>query len=274
MVAFLNIDVRYRPDAPRNTAILSTFPGIGVYDRRRSMSISLWGRSVMEKITINRRTFLSVAATSGVLARGGANEPPIVKTKYCGWGIFCSPQIAFGILLVVCFGVAGPSRAAASVIYDFSLPANGALGAIDIKLNVGSFLPAAGLQIASLAAPQVTAFSSGTPVSAADSVVGINVLAASSLFGIRLATASGSNVLFTTSYPGDFFIFERTPNQVGTFLSSGGNVVSGLTLNTATPQATLVVTDSDAVPEPTTLSLCGWVFVGIASWYGLRRRSA
>jgi hypothetical protein len=179
----------------------------------------------------------------------------------------------FGILLTLCLGLAGANPAAASVIYDFSLPANGSVGAIDIQLTFASFVAAgAGLTVDVLSAAPVTSFSSGTPVNAAGSVVGFEVDAGSTLFGVQLFSPSSASVLFTPAYPGDFFSFARTANQTGTFTATG-NVTSSLSLNTAHPTATLVVTNTSAVPEPATASLLGLWLLGIAGWQ-MRRRAA
>jgi hypothetical protein len=170
-----------------------------------------------------------------------------------------------GILLTLCLGIAGANPAAASVIYDFSLASNGSVGAIDIQLTFDSFVAAGGgLNPELLSFPQVTSFSSGTPVNAGASVVVFEVDAASTFFGLQLFAPGSSSVLYTPGYPADFFAFGRTDSQTGTFTASG-NVTSDLGLNTAQPAGTLVVTDT-SVPEPVTASLFGLGFLGIAGW--------
>jgi len=185
-----------------------------------------------------------------------------LKIASCSWR-------RFGIVLALCLGIAAARPAAASVIYDFSLPANGLVGAIDIQLTFASFVAAgAGLSVDGLSAAPVTSFSSGTPVNAAGSVVGFEVDAGSTLFGVDLFAPNSSTVLFNPNYPADFFSFARTATQTGTFTATG-NVTSSLALNTATPTATLVVT---VTPEPATASLLGFCLIGIAGWQ-MRRRS-
>jgi hypothetical protein len=181
----------------------------------------------------------------------------------------------FGMLLALCLGLAGANRAAASVIYDISVPANGSVGAIDVQLTFDGFVtPGAGLSVYGTSGAPVTSFSSGTPVDATQSLEGFEVDAGSTLFGLALLSPSGSLVLLNPDFPADFFSFARTANQTGTFTGTG-NVISDLPLNTDTPTATLVVTDTSAVPEPATASLLGLGLglLGIAGWQ-MRRRSA
>jgi len=180
--------------------------------------------------------------------------------------------ILFFVPLALCLGLGATSPAAAAVIYDFSLPANGSVGAVNIQLTFAGFLPEAALGAYPLITPDVTAFSSGTPVDASTSVAGVDVDAASTLFGMFLEAPGGGRVLYTALYPADFFVFGRTPTQTGTFLSSAGNVISDLALDMATPIATLVVTNT-AVPEPSTGLLLGLGCVGVAAWRRLHRRS-
>jgi hypothetical protein len=181
----------------------------------------------------------------------------------------------FGMLLALCLGLAGANRAAASVIYDISVPANGSVGAIDVQLTFDGFVtPGAGLSVYGTSGAPVTSFSSGTPIDPIQSVIGFEVDPGSTLFGIALISPGSSIVLLNENYPADFFSFTRTANQTGTFTGTG-NVISDLTLNTGTPTATLVVTDTSAVPEPATASLLGLGLglLGMAGWR-IRRRSA
>lgn len=177
---------------------------------------------------------------------------------------------SFGILIAACLVLGDARPAAASVVYDFSLAANGEVGAINIEVTLADFLPAAGLNVFDLSAPEVSAFSSDIPIDAASSFIGLDVTTTSTLVGIRLASAI-SEVLTTLEYPNDFFVFDRTVTQVGTFLSSTGTVVSEFSLDTATPTATLVVTN---VPEPASAVLLTFGVAGAGAWRRRRRTPA
>jgi hypothetical protein len=162
-------------------------------------------------------------------------------------------------LLAVCLGFAAPARAA--VIYDFSLPANGDVGPIAIQLTFPDFLPANGLDAFATTDPEVTAFSSVTPIDPA-SVVGVDIDPGVTLFGLALFSPGGNFTLLNRNYPADFFNFVRAPNETGTFLSSSGLVESDFALDTTTPTATLTVT---ATPEPMTVLLFGIGAAGMAA---------
>ena len=177
-------------------------------------------------------------------------------------------RISFGILLAGCLLVGGVRPAAASVVYDFSLGANGDVGAIHIQLTFADLLPEGPLEVFGLTDPEVTSYSVGNPIDPAGAVIGVEVTANATLVGFFLSSATGDVVLYTFEYPGDFFVLARTPDQEGTFLSSAGTVRSDLNLLTSTPTATLVVS---SVPEPATAALCGLGVLGVATWR--RRRS-
>ena len=179
----------------------------------------------------------------------------------------------FCVLPALWLSSAGARPALADIIYHFSLAANGSAGAVDIQIDVADFLPP-GVEVLSLNRPPITSFSSGTPIDPALSVIGIDVEADHTFFGVDLVDSSFNTVLFTTLFPDDFFVFGLNSNQTGTFLSSAGNVTSDLTLNATTPTGTLVVTDTEAVPEPATAGLLGLGFLAIAgSLHRLRCRT-
>jgi hypothetical protein len=180
------------------------------------------------------------------------------------WPTVCS-------LVLASYLVLDARSAAAAVIYDFSLDANGDVGAVTIQVTVDDFLPTDGLNVFAVSGPEVTAFSSGTPVDLDSSFVGIDVIGAATLIGLRLSSLIG-DVLTTVDYPADFFVFDRAPAQLGAVASSGGRVVSDLVLATPTPTATLVVTKT--VPEPVTAALLGLGAFGLVAWRRRARASA
>jgi hypothetical protein len=180
-------------------------------------------------------------------------------------------RISFGLLLAGCLLVGGAKPATASVMYDFSLAANGDVGAISIQLTFADFLPEGSLDVFDLTRPEVTEYSASTALDPVASAVGIEVTAATTLIGFFLTSAIGQSLLYTFEYPGDFFVLSRMPNQKGTFLSSAGTVSSDFNLVTSTPTATLVVS---RVPEPATVALCGLGVLGVATWRRLRSAPA
>jgi PEP-CTERM motif len=200
---------------------------------------------------------------SGLLDCGGSSMRILTLLTH-SW------RSSFGILIAACLVLGDAGPAAASVVYDFSLAANGEVGAINIEVTLADFLPAAGLNVFDLSAPEVSAFSSDIPIDAPSSFIGLDVTTTSTLVGIRLASAI-SEVLTTLEYPNDFFVFDRTVTQVGTFLSSAGTVVSDFSLDTTTPTATLVVT---TVPEPASAVLLTFGVVGAVAWRRRRRTPA
>jgi hypothetical protein len=147
--------------------------------------------------------------------------------------------------------------ASADAIYNFSLPANGAVSAFDIQLTFPDLLPAGDLLVLPVTFPEVTSLTFTTPgFTPALSVIGLQITPASTLFGVSLVNAVAAPLLFTVDFPGDFFVFNRTPVTTGTFSSVSGNVVSVLQLATGSPLGTLsVTTDAVSVPEPSTVVL-------------------
>jgi hypothetical protein len=171
--------------------------------------------------------------------------------------------LALGVLLL---GTTTGNPADAAVIYDFSLPANGAVGPVTIQLGFPAAVPAGGgLGVFPLTGPQVVSFTSGTPIDPAASAVGFEVLSTSTLIGIALRNSADSSfVLSTISFPNDFFVFPRTPLQEGTFSSTSGTVFSDLSLVTSTPTGQLMV--SETVPEPAAVVMLS---LGLAAGAGL-----
>ncbi len=177
-------------------------------------------------------------------------------------------RAATGLALCLGLTAVGSTSASAAVLYDFSLAANGAVGPVRIVLSYPGFVPEGVLDAFSLTDPRVVTATSGTPIDAANSVVGLDVDPAATLFGLRLLQSGGAEVLLTVDYPADFFVFNRTPTQTGTFQSTSGLVRSSLAVDTRVPIATLVVRDDSApVPEPATI-----VFLGAAALGAVVRR--
>lgn len=178
-------------------------------------------------------------------------------------------RLALGVALGLACTVAGRGEARAAVLYDFSLPANGSIGAVNVVLQFFDFVLPSGLIEAELTEFIVREASSGTPVDPTSSV-GIEILGAATRFGLAFfQPGPGDPVLLTTGYPQDFFVFERTPRQTGTFLSSSGLLEPTDGLATRMPTATLVVSVLQ-VPEPATLSLLALTGLAVMA----RRRRA
>ena len=177
-------------------------------------------------------------------------------------------RAATGIALCLGLTAAGSTSATAAVLYDFSLAANGAVGPVRIVLSFSDFVPSTGLFIIPATATEVVTLTSGTPIDPTLSVAGLDSGPAATLFGVSLTGAGGGLVLRNEMYPADFFVFNRTPTQTGTFQSTSGLIRSDLAIETRTPLATLVVSDDSApVPEPATI-----VFLGAAALGAVARR--
>jgi hypothetical protein len=132
-----------------------------------------------------------------------------------------------------------PFAAQASVVYQFSLPANGSVGPNEIRQTVNGYIPVAGLIVTGITDPSIT-FTSGTPVDTAQSLIGYEQSAAETLYGIALVDlVSGGWTLLTREYPADFFRFTRSFDEEGTFASTAGLVESAYALETGNPVATL-----------------------------------
>lgn len=178
---------------------------------------------------------------------------------------------AFVLLPVLFLSLGSANQVSAAVTFDFNLPANGDVGAISFQLTFPDY-PLPGLQIFFVGDPVVTSFSSGTPLDATISGIGFDVAATETLIGLAFFDPS-QTVLFTVEYPGDFFVFSRTPTDPGLFGSLSGNVISDFTLATSTPTASLLVTES-AIPEPATGAITGLALLGVASIFARKKGQA
>jgi hypothetical protein len=162
----------------------------------------------------------------------------------------------------------------ADIIYDFSLPANGSVGAIDIQLDFSAFVPSGeGLSVYHLdnASDPIVSFTSVISLDASTSAVGIDVEDDTTVIGLELFDMSENSVLFNPT-PGDFFVFDRAPDDTGSTSGSGG-VTSSYSLDTSVPTGTLDVTNT--VPEPSTGALaCVASVIGLAGAWVSRIRAA
>jgi hypothetical protein len=176
------------------------------------------------------------------------------------------------LLLTLLIGLVSAGPASAAVIFDFSLPANGDVGAFSVQLQFDDYPTPSGLLVFNLLDPEVISFSSDTTIDPSTSVIGFEVTPTQTLIGLNLANSDPIAVLFTVDYPNDFFTFNRTETEDGVFNSISGTVASDLSLNTTTPEGTLTV--SSEVPEPATTALLGLGFLGIAGFARRQKRSA
>ena len=144
------------------------------------------------------------------------------------------------------------TASSAAVVYDLSLPENGNVDAIHVQLTVQGYL-VGGLDLFFVGDPEVTLFSSGS-TALPFAVIGVAVSPSVTLFGAALADASGNFAVLNPNFPDDFFVFNRVPNQNGTFFSVSGNVAADppFMLDTTTPTAQLVVS-GEPVPEPASI---------------------
>lgn len=170
--------------------------------------------------------------------------------------------------LVLLFCLSSAKLANATAIYDFNLPANGAVSSFDIELTFPDLLPAGGLLVIPVTSPDVTSLSFTTPGLGPFSVIGVQITPTATLFGVSLRNAAAAPLLFTVAFPGDFFVFDCTPLTTGTFSSVSGNVVSILPRATGSPVGTLTVT---SVPEPSSLLLLASGLLCLA-WRRLGKR--
>lgn len=180
---------------------------------------------------------------------------------------------ACALLLALFLSNGAGTPASAAVIFDFSLAANGDVGAIRFQLTLPDYPLPLGLQVIDPTDPIVTFFNSGTPLDPTQSAIGLEITPTETLIGVAFFNAASEAVLLTEVYPDDFFVFGRTPTTSGLFSSLSGVVLSDFTLATTNPTASLLVTES-AVPEPATGVLTGLAVLGVAGLFIRGRRSA
>ena len=150
--------------------------------------------------------------------------------------------------------------ATAAVIYELNLPANGNVDAIRVQVTVPTFVTSS-LFVVDMNDPEITLFNSGS-VPLPNHSVGLAALPSMTRIGFSLADASGNLATLNRDYPDDFFVFNRLPNEIGTFSSVAGNIEASApyTLDTATPIAQLIVSgqpDDVFVPEPSSVLTTG-----------------
>lgn len=186
------------------------------------------------------------------------------------------------LLLALCLCIAAASPASAGVVYDFSLPANAAIGAIDIQLTFPDFLPTVAdptyYHLDPLINPEVTSLISETAINASMSEMGIAATGSETWVGLLIFDPSGSFLALNLMVPasggsGDFFVFARTPTTTEIFSSTAGLLSDSSFSPVTTPTGTLTVSETvSSVPEPATASLLGLALLTIAGWR-LRRLS-
>ena len=170
-------------------------------------------------------------------------------------------RLALGFALSLGLAAAASTQAEAAVIYDFTLSANGDVGPVRVVLTSPRFISPSGLLVLPVNDPALAVTSD--PIDQDESYIGVDVFPGATLFGIDLRDMNGDPVLFTVEHPEDFFVFKRLPNETGTFTSAAGLVVSDDELDTRMPIATLVVSGTPDVPEPTTITLLGAAALGL-----------
>ncbi|WP_031494817.1 PEP-CTERM sorting domain-containing protein [Bryobacter aggregatus] len=171
---------------------------------------------------------------------------------------------SFSLLLTLSLGLSAVKPAEAAVLYEFSLPANGDIGPVQVQFTFANFSATPNLVIVPANTSSLT-FLADPLVSAGNSVLGLMIESTTTYFGIDLKTSSNQSVLYTPAYPTDFFTFTRGVAETGTFTATG-YVTSHFGLDIAFPTATLTVSEISDVPEPATLSLVGICLVGAAAW--------
>jgi hypothetical protein len=178
-------------------------------------------------------------------------------------------RIAKGWLCAVLF-LLSTSAVSAAVVYDFALPPNGNIDAIQIQLTLPTHLTGS-LRVFSVDDPEVTLFSTGS-LSLPFSFIGVEVQPAATLVGLALADDAGVLAVLNRVFPDDFFVFNRMSDENGTFLSVAGRIEADLPyfLDTETPTAQLAVGQT-IVPEPASLLSFGAGAVVLAALWRRKR---
>ncbi|HYI94629.1 MAG TPA: PEP-CTERM sorting domain-containing protein [Bryobacteraceae bacterium] len=137
----------------------------------------------------------------------------------------------------------------AAVVYDLHLPANGNVDAIHVQVTLPTYAINP-LLIFDVNDPEVTAYSTGS-LPLPFGVVGIDAQPLATLIGFALADDQSNFATLNPNYPGDFFVFNRLPDENGSFFSVAGTIaaVPPYVLDTATPTAQLIVSAAP-IPEP------------------------
>jgi hypothetical protein len=117
-------------------------------------------------------------------------------------------------LAVALLTLGATTSANAAVLYDFSLAANGDLGAVHVVLKTDKFLAAPGLQVFPVGDPILEVVSAGTPIDPS-SVVGFEAFPTTTRFGLALFKPGSGSVLFNVGIPTTSLCSSGRPTRPG-----------------------------------------------------------
>jgi hypothetical protein len=171
-------------------------------------------------------------------------------------------------LFFICALLVSVATSPAAVVYDFSLPANGDLDAIEIQVTVPTYL-SGGIIVFAPGDAGLTSFSSGA-LDLELLAIGFLVEEMETRVGVAIVDENDLFAALNRDFPDDFFVFNRGVGQNGAFSSVSGLIEADpiYTLATMTPTAQLVVSGSP-VPEPASFMMLAGGALGLLA---LRRR--